>query len=172
MDKRATTAEDSAALLRDSEERYRKLIDVSPDAIFIHADWRIVQVNQAMLRLFRVERAEQLLGREVLGLIAPESREIVRSRIARLYDDRVHAPHCATPQPYLVPVRPTCSRITQRSGVFGSTSTLWDLPLMDSRTMVFPPGFRMMLRSEPSSRLMYSARTGAATATSALLRCS
>ena len=28
----------------------------------------------------------------MLGLIAPESREIVRSRIARLYDDRVPAP--------------------------------------------------------------------------------
>jgi diguanylate cyclase (GGDEF)-like protein/PAS domain S-box-containing protein len=92
MDERATPADDSAALLRDSEERYRKLIDVSPDAIFIHSDWRVVQVNQAMLRLFRVERAEQLLGREVLELVAPESREIVRGRIGRLYDDRVPAP--------------------------------------------------------------------------------
>src|ERR1043165_951445 len=27
------------------------------------------------------------------------------------------APHCATPQPYLVPVRPTCSRITHKSGL-------------------------------------------------------
>ena len=36
----------------------------------------------------------------------------------------VQAPHCATPQPYLVPVRPTCSRITHSSGVLGSTSTL------------------------------------------------
>ena len=31
------------------------------------------------------------------------------------------APHCATPQPYLVPVRPTCSRITHSSGVSAST---------------------------------------------------
>ena len=35
----------------------------------------------------------------------------------------VQAPHCAMPQPYLVPVRPTCSRITHSSGVLGSTST-------------------------------------------------
>jgi len=35
----------------------------------------------------------------------------------------VHAPHCATPQPYLVPVSPSCSRITHRSGVSGSAST-------------------------------------------------
>src|SRR4051794_16781419 len=41
-----------------------------------------------------------------------------------------HAPHCATPQPYFVPVRPTCSRITQSSGVSGSTATSRTLPLM------------------------------------------
>src|SRR2546426_4503200 len=33
------------------------------------------------------------------------------------------APHCATPQPYLVPVRPTCSRITQSRGVSASACT-------------------------------------------------
>ena len=32
-----------------------------------------------------------------------------------------HAPHCATPQPYLVPVSPTCSRMTHSSGVSAST---------------------------------------------------
>ena len=41
----------------------------------------------------------------------------------------VHAPHCATPQPYLVPVNPSCSRNTHNSGVSGSTSTLCTLPL-------------------------------------------
>jgi diguanylate cyclase (GGDEF)-like protein/PAS domain S-box-containing protein len=82
----------NADLLRDSEERYRKLIDVSPDAIFMHADWRIVLVNPAMLRLFRAQRPEQLLGREVLEIIAPESREVVRGRIASLYEDRLPAP--------------------------------------------------------------------------------
>src|SRR4051812_26983397 len=42
------------------------------------------------------------------------------------------APHCATPQPYLVPVKPTCSRITQSSGVSSSTRTSRTLPLMFS----------------------------------------
>src|SRR5256884_9084681 len=48
----------------------------------------------------------------------------------------VQAPHCAMPQPYLVPVRPTCSRMTHSRGVVGSTSTSWDLPLI-VRRMVF-----------------------------------
>src|SRR5262249_12219846 len=45
------------------------------------------------------------------------------------------APHWATPQPYFVPVRPTCSRITHRSGVSGSTCTLCTRPLMLSLAM-------------------------------------
>jgi hypothetical protein len=41
----------------------------------------------------------------------------------------VQAPHCAMPQPYLVPVRARVSRSTQRSGVSSGTSTDWDRPL-------------------------------------------
>src|SRR5260221_13735044 len=49
------------------------------------------------------------------------------------------APHCATPQPYLVPVSPTCSRITHSRGVSSSTCTSWTLPLMLSFAMRVPP---------------------------------
>ena len=35
----------------------------------------------------------------------------------------VQAPHRPAPQPYLVPVNPTWSRIAHSSGVFGSAST-------------------------------------------------
>ncbi len=48
------------------------------------------------------------------------------------------APHWAMPQPYLVPVRPTCSRITHRSGVSGSTCTTRTRPLMLSLAMSVP----------------------------------
>ena len=47
-----------------------------------------------------------------------------QERVATPSTCTVQAPHCAMPQPYLVPVRPTFSRIAQSSGVFGSTSTL------------------------------------------------
>jgi hypothetical protein len=39
------------------------------------------------------------------------------------------APHWATPQPYLVPVRPTCSRRAQSRGVSPSTLMSTALPL-------------------------------------------
>ncbi len=74
------------ASLESAEQRYRKLIEIAPDAIFVHADWRIALVNPAMLRLFGATRPDELLGHDVLELIAPASREAVRERIRRLYE--------------------------------------------------------------------------------------
>src|SRR6201996_2695276 len=42
------------------------------------------------------------------------------------------------PQPYLVPGRPTFSRIAQSSGVSGSTSTLIDFPLIVRFAIAIP----------------------------------
>ncbi len=75
--------------LRESEERFRKLIDLSPDATYVHYDGRIVLANQAAARLFRAERPEQLLGREVLDVIAPEFHDRVSARIAQLYAGQI-----------------------------------------------------------------------------------
>jgi diguanylate cyclase (GGDEF)-like protein/PAS domain S-box-containing protein len=80
------------ASLESAEHRYRQLIEIAPDAIFVHSDWRIVLVNPAMLRLFRAERPEQLLGHDVLELMAPQSRELVRERIQRLYERQQTVP--------------------------------------------------------------------------------
>src|ERR1043166_942782 len=51
----------------------------------------------------------------------------------------VQAPHWAMPQPYLVPVRPTFSRIAHNSGVEGSTSTSCAVPLMVRRAIPVLP---------------------------------
>src|ERR1700680_880643 len=48
----------------------------------------------------------------------------------------VQAPHCAMPQPYLVPVRLSCSRMTQSSGVEGSTSRSTRLPFTVKPIMI------------------------------------
>src|SRR5918911_702161 len=58
-----------------------------------------------------------------------------QERVATPSISTVQAPHCATPQPYLVPVRPTHSRIAQSSGVSGGPSTSRVVPLIFSRAM-------------------------------------
>src|SRR5258708_3243518 len=61
----------------------------------------------------------------------------------------VQAPHSAWPQPNLVPVMPSTSRRTQRSGVSPSTSTLRCLPLISMvKAMAIPLRYSARLKGE------------------------
>ncbi|MDD3879531.1 MAG: PAS domain S-box protein, partial [Syntrophomonas sp.] len=62
--------------LRESEERYRQLVEVSPDAIAVHINGRVVFINHAGARLLGAEKAEDILGRRIIEFIHPESRQV------------------------------------------------------------------------------------------------
>lgn len=66
--------------LRRSEDRYRSLVELSPDAVFINLDNRIVFVNPAAVRLFGAASAQQLLGKSPFDLMHPDYHDIVRAR--------------------------------------------------------------------------------------------
>jgi PAS domain S-box-containing protein len=73
------------AALRRSEELYRKLIDLSPDAIYVHDDHRrIVFMNPAGARLFGAESPDRLVGALATALVHPESRSTVDQHIDRV----------------------------------------------------------------------------------------
>ncbi|MBL8057999.1 MAG: PAS domain S-box protein, partial [Anaerolineales bacterium] len=74
------------AALRESEARYRNLIDHAPDAIFINRDNRIVLVNAAALRLFGAAAPAQLLGRAPYDLFHADDHAAIRERIRRLVE--------------------------------------------------------------------------------------
>src|SRR5215475_5745892 len=65
----------------------------------------------------------------VIFLLATEFNGTWQERVATPSMCTVQAPHWAMPQPYLVPVMPSVSRSTQRSGVRGSALAWTDLPL-------------------------------------------
>lgn len=67
--------------LRESEERYRRLVELSPDAIVIHSGSRFVFMNPAAVRLLGATTPEELYGREPLDFIHPGQRELVGQRI-------------------------------------------------------------------------------------------
>ncbi|HWA12785.1 MAG TPA: PAS domain S-box protein [Burkholderiales bacterium] len=77
------------------QARYRQLVELSPDAIHIHQEGRLVFVNSACVRLFGAASAEQLLGRSLLDFIHPDQREIVRDRMRYLYEERKSLPGMA-----------------------------------------------------------------------------
>ncbi len=63
--------------LKESEARYRQLVELSPDAIaVIHQD-HIVYVNKAGLRMMGAKTASELYSRSMMDFIAPDSRETI-----------------------------------------------------------------------------------------------
>ncbi len=48
------------AALRASEERYRTLVEMAPDAVAVHRDGRFLYANTAALQLYGVESLQQL----------------------------------------------------------------------------------------------------------------
>jgi PAS domain S-box-containing protein len=67
--------------LRESEERYRRLVELAPDAIVVHSGGKIVFLNAAGARLIGAARAEELTGRDLLDFVHPNSRAAVVERM-------------------------------------------------------------------------------------------
>jgi PAS domain S-box-containing protein len=65
------------ASLRESEEKYRTLVEMSPDAIVIQRNDLIVYANPATARLFRVSNPDDLVGMAGLNLIHPDSHSVI-----------------------------------------------------------------------------------------------
>ncbi|MGD1089464.1 MAG: PAS domain S-box protein [Verrucomicrobiota bacterium] len=66
--------------LRESEERFKNLSAAAFEGICISENGRILDVNNQLLTMFGYERAE-IIGHQIIELIAPESRELVAEAI-------------------------------------------------------------------------------------------
>jgi PAS domain S-box-containing protein len=75
--------------LRESEERYKSLFNLSPDAIFVHQNGEIIMANQAARIMINGSPDIELKGRNVIDLVAPEYRNTVMDRIRRMRDKNV-----------------------------------------------------------------------------------
>jgi PAS domain S-box-containing protein len=60
--------------LRDSEERYRRLVAVLPTAVLIHNGDRVLYCNPAFVRLIGAESADEVLGRRPIDCVFPDDR--------------------------------------------------------------------------------------------------
>jgi len=69
------------AALRESEERYRRLVEHTPDAIAIHCGGKLVYINPAGLALLGADRVDQVLGLALLDFVDPQYRAVVSERM-------------------------------------------------------------------------------------------
>ena len=69
--------------LRESEARFRSLIEFSPVSIVISQNGRILYGNQAFLQLFGLASNTAIAGQSLIELVAPERKDDLLMRIRR-----------------------------------------------------------------------------------------
>jgi PAS domain S-box-containing protein len=69
---------------RESEERYRQLVELSPDTVAVHCHGVIVFINNAGTKLLGATNPAQLIGRKIIEFIHPDYRGIVKWRIREM----------------------------------------------------------------------------------------
>ncbi len=77
---------------RESEERWRRLVEHNPVCLAVHREGRIIYVNPACLRLFNVESVEDAIGRSILEFVHPDYRDVVVARVRETMARDVPAP--------------------------------------------------------------------------------
>ncbi|MDD1687463.1 PAS domain-containing sensor histidine kinase [Methanoregula sp.] len=72
--------------LRESEQKYRSLVETSFDGIAIHQKGILVYVNQTAARILGSEDPSLFLGRSALDMVAPAFRERTAERVQQAPD--------------------------------------------------------------------------------------
>jgi two-component system sporulation sensor kinase A len=72
--------------LRESEERYRRLVEFSPEAVLVHSGGRILYANPACLEGLKASARDTLVGRPILDFIHPDYRELTLTRVNHILE--------------------------------------------------------------------------------------
>ncbi|HBA86635.1 MAG TPA: hypothetical protein DCZ75_01210 [Geobacter sp.] len=73
-------------LLRESEARYRTLVEMAPDAVFVHQDGRFVYANCAALGIHGARSHSELQKHSFYDLLHPGDREPMTAKIRELVE--------------------------------------------------------------------------------------
>jgi PAS domain S-box-containing protein len=70
--------------LRESERRFRTMVEWTPIATAVHRDGKVLFVNPAALKMYGVPSAESILGKPIFDFIHPEFHRLSQEFVARL----------------------------------------------------------------------------------------
>ncbi len=70
--------------LAESEEQYRRLVELSPEAIVVHREGKFLYVNRAAQLLWGASSADELIGKAVLDVVHPDYHACVKRRVEQI----------------------------------------------------------------------------------------
>lgn len=78
--------------LRESEEKYRTLVETARDAILVHDTQTFLYANPAARDLFGAERPEDLVGLSVIDRVHPDARDEIGERMVEVCRGKIFPP--------------------------------------------------------------------------------
>lgn len=72
--------------LGESEYRYRSLVELSPEAIFVHQEGIILYINPAGIKIFGASDSNELLHKSLFELVHPDYHDTVKNRLRGIYE--------------------------------------------------------------------------------------
>ncbi len=79
-----TERQQLARELKDSEEKFRRLVETSQDGIALHSAMRLLYVNRACLEMFGYQEPGEMLGRRILRFIDLPYQQAVARRLSQI----------------------------------------------------------------------------------------
>jgi PAS domain S-box-containing protein len=70
--------------LRESEERYRQLVELVPDLIVVHHEGKVQFVNKAGVKLLGASSPDQIIGKPITEFMSPAYQDVSKQRIQQL----------------------------------------------------------------------------------------
>ncbi|MDD5068590.1 MAG: PAS domain S-box protein [Candidatus Pacebacteria bacterium] len=83
---------DANKIIEENEEQYKKIVELSPDALFVHSDGVFRFLNSAAIALYGGKKPEDLIGKPVINFFHPDYYEQLRQRMKATFEEKRNLP--------------------------------------------------------------------------------